>query len=371
MGLAPIERLPVELLQPIFIAAGHNIALIQASTYIAARLSSEYVYHSTCDYYLTEVRAKRAEQTAAQTFIFASRWMTWDFFKSWTVRRFEPAGCLCGLTTDEGCFDAQWPPNFEDASQMVFSRSHLPRLAFVKGRLPKKLLTGSWTQNKVEFLRFLLWITAMSIDWMDSDTARAAITARKRAILERNLEAVELFNHNRRLGRPADLDTVRFTVTEAGCDRSIVYDTLLASNMWHGLKPARHCAELHKWCDSQELETNPKRPWLRKKLLESWIMRSQEEAEDACDPAALELDATTEAYDGGPKDTLMVNDLRWNKARSRTARYRWNIEQQRNHKAKVATMVAQGFALNSKHKLEPASINKETCGAKRTLDEPT
>ena len=71
MVLAPIERLPVELLQPIFIAAGYSIALIEASTYIAARLSSEYIYHSTCNYYLTDVRGTRAELSAVQTYIFA------------------------------------------------------------------------------------------------------------------------------------------------------------------------------------------------------------------------------------------------------------------------------------------------------------
>ncbi|KAI4906727.1 hypothetical protein J4E90_010186 [Alternaria incomplexa] len=311
MGLAPIECLPVELLQPIFIAADHNIALIQASHHIAARLSSEYIYNSTCDYYLTEVRGKRAEQTAAQTFIFASRWMTWDFFKSWIVRRFEPAGCLCGLTTDEGCFDAQWPPDFQDATQMVFSRSHFPRLAFVKGRLPKKLFTGSLTQDKVEFLRFLLWITAMTVDWTNPEVAHATITARKNAMLERNLEAVELFNHNRRLGRPADLDTVRFAVIEAGCDRSIVYDTILVSTMWHGIKPARHCAELYKWCDRQKVEGNPKGQWLWTKLVQSCIERSQEDAEKVHCPGSY-LDAS-DSYDGGPEDTLTVSDLRWNK----------------------------------------------------------
>ncbi|KAI4676292.1 uncharacterized protein J4E88_007206 [Alternaria novae-zelandiae] len=314
MGLAPIECLPVELLQPIFIAADHNIALIQASHHIAARLSSEYIYNSTCDYYLTEVRGKRAKQTAAQTFIFASRWMTWDFFKSWIVRRFEPAGCLCGLTTDEGCFDAQWPPDFQDATQMIFSRSHFPRLAFVKGRLPKKLFTGSWTQDKVEFLRFLLWITALTVDWTNPEVAHAAVAARKNAMLERNLEAVELFNHNRRLGRPADLDTVRFAVIEAGCDRSIVYDTLMAANIRHGPGRPRHSAELYKWCLSQVAEGNQKGLWLRMKLEESRIMRSEGEAKEAPNAGlVMELNASTRDYDGGPEDTLTVNDLRWNK----------------------------------------------------------
>ncbi|KAG9193956.1 hypothetical protein G6011_03991 [Alternaria panax] len=312
MVLAPIERLPVELLQPIFIAAGHSIALIQASSYIAARLSSEYVYHSTCDHYLTEVHGKRAELSAVQTYLFASRWMTWNFLKFWIMRRYSSTGCLCGQTPEEGCFDAQWPPNFEDASQMIFSRSHLPQIAVVKGRIPKKLLYGPWNQDKIEFLRFLLWITAMTVDWMNAETAQVAINGRKQAVMEQNLEAVELFNHNRRLGRHADLETVRFAVMHAGCDRSIVYDTLLAANLWYNKKNARYHAELHEWCHSRTAEGDPKGRWLQRKLRESCIMSSQEEAEAMFAPARRDLDPTTEAYDGGAEDMLIEHKLHWN-----------------------------------------------------------
>jgi hypothetical protein len=376
MVLSSIECLPVELLQPIFIAAEHNIALIQASPYIAARLSSQYVYHSTCNYHLTEVRGKRAEQSAVQTFIFASRWMTWEFFKSWILRRFGPAGCLCGRTADEGCFDAQWPPNFKDASQMVFSRSHLPCLAFVKGRLPKKLLSGPLTQDKIEFLRFLLWITAMTVDWTDEETAHAAVTARRQAMLDRNLQAVELFNHNRRLGRPSDLETVRFAVTEAGCDRSIVYDTLLAANIWHGRKSPRYSPELHEWCDAQTAERDPKGSWLRKKLEESGVLKRQEQVEEFRNQGPLELDATTEAYDGGPEDTLTVNVLQWNKVCS-DPRSLWYhilpflflvvdfaaflIEPRRGRSSQTATVIAKTPA-NTGAPCPIFSINKRHAG---------
>ncbi|CAN9474172.1 unnamed protein product [Alternaria alternata] len=311
MVLAPIERLPVELLQPIFIAAGHSIALIEASTYIAARLSSEYIYHSTCNYYLTDVRGTRAELSAVQTYIFASKWMTWSFFKSWIMRRYGLAGCLCGRTPKEGCFDAQWPPNFEDTSQMLFSRSHLPQISVVKGRIPKKLLSGPWTRDKIEFLRFLLWITAMTVDWMDPETAQVVIDGRKQAMLDRDLEAVELFNHNRRLGRPADLGTVLFAVMHAGCDRSIVYDTLLAANMWYGRKTARCSAELHKWCKSRIANGDPKGRWLQKKLWESCILDHRGDAETH-EHIRQHLDPTTEAYEGGPEDMFTTHKLHWN-----------------------------------------------------------
>jgi hypothetical protein len=318
MVLAPIERLPVELLQPIFIASNHDVALIKASPYIAARLSSEYIYHSICDYHLTEVRDNRAQQSAAQNFIFVSKWMTWAFFKTWMLRRFASNGCLCDRTQDEGCFDAQWPPNFEDATKMVFSRSHLPRLAFVKARIPMKLLCGPWTQDKIEFLRFLLWITSMSVDWHDSETSQAAVEGRRRAILERNLEAVELFNHNRRLGRAADLEAVYFAVTAAGCDRSIVYDTLLAASLWNTHGKFRHSAELHGWCEARIAEGDPKGTWLQKKLEESRILSNEKEAEQENErnhnrTGRENLDPDTGAYEAGPEDGLIVHQLAWNK----------------------------------------------------------
>lgn len=318
MGIAPIESLPIELLQPIFITSGHNVALLQASAYIGARLSSEYIYNSACDYHLTQTLDGRANQSAAQTYIFASKWMTWAFFKSWVVRTFKHNGCLCGLTPDGGCFDAQWPPDFEDATTMVFSRSHLPRFAFVKGRIPKKLLQGPWTQDKIQFLRFLLWITSMTVDWNDTETRKIAVEGRKQAMLERNLEAVELFNHNRRLGKTTDLSTVHFAVMEAGCDRSIVYDTLFTANLSCMRVGSWDCAQLEKWCEDRIKEGNLKGQWLRTKLAE--LRGSQKK--DRIHPgdgisysskAGGGLDPEVGDYDGGAEDQLVVNELEWNK----------------------------------------------------------
>jgi hypothetical protein len=307
MPLPGIEKLPVELLQPIFFSSGHNIALLQASDRIAARLSSDYVYHATCCRYLKDVLDDRIIQTAAQTYIFARRWMTWAFFKSWIVRAYASSGCLCGLTPDQGCFDAQWPPNFENATEMVFSRSHLPRLAFVKARIPRKLLRGPWTLDKVQFLQFLLWITSMSVDWQDMDVRKTAIAGRLQAIKERNVEAVELFNHNRRLGKVADLSLVRFAVLECGCNRSIVYDLLFTATMW-GTVTLWDCAELDTWCQERIKANDPKGKWLDIKLKELRIHRP---------PGKIylpgnRLDSKAGDYDGSADDQLVVKQHKWN-----------------------------------------------------------
>lgn len=315
MSTTLIESLPVEILEPIFIHSGHNVALIQASGRIGAKLSSDYIYRSTCDRHLTGFLDNRTEQVIAQTFIFASRWMTWSFFKSWVEKAYKPKGCLCGLEPSEGCFDAQWPPNFEDATQMVFSRSHLPQIAFIKGRIPKKLLRGPWDGDKVQFLRFLLWTTSMTVDWKDPEALRTARSGRLQAIKERNLEAVELFNHNRRLGKVATTELINFAVMEAGCDRSIVYDLMFTASMW-GIDNDWTCPELESWCEKRIREGSPKGQWLRIKLEE---LRASSKPREACQGDEIryrripgsEVHRAAGDYHHIVDDQLVVNQHRW------------------------------------------------------------
>ncbi|KAF2026463.1 hypothetical protein EK21DRAFT_74083 [Setomelanomma holmii] len=329
MSATSIEKLPVELLQPIFFASGYNTALLLASPRISVRLSSEYVYGPVCDYHLTNVSNDRARQLESQTLIFASRWMTWSYFKSWIMRAFASKGCLCGMTPDEGCFDAQWPPNFEDGTQMVFSRSHLPRLAFVKARIPRKLLQGSWTSDKVQFLRFLLWLTSMTIDWRKAEVREAAINGRHQAILEHNLEAVELFNHNRRLGKVASLSTVRFAVIEGDCNRSIVYDAMYTAQMW-GSGISWECAELDQWCEGRTKTGDPKGLWLKTKLVELRApsrvgnIYQDEGLGYRCLPGG-ELDQCAGDYEGGADDRLVVKQHKWHQVSYVYSFLRWSF----------------------------------------------
>lgn len=315
MIIAPIERLPVELLQPIFTSSGYNLALVQASTILGARLSSEYVYHNTCDHYLRDQCGGYIVRSAAQRVIFASRWMTWSFFKSWIVKTYGSRGCLCGLSPEEGCFDAQWPPNFEDATNMVFSRSHLPRLAFVRCRLPNKLFSGQWTVDNVQFLRFLLWTTSMTVDWQDSEARQLVLEGRRRAFLENNLSAVELFNHSRRLGRPPTLETVQFAVIDAGCDRSVVYDTLRSAYRRCSTSDAWNYSVLHQWCDQRIWDNNIRGVWLRGILQSLRHFELGSFDKTMCRDALFSriVDAAAEAYSDNFCDELIRNELPWNK----------------------------------------------------------
>jgi hypothetical protein len=316
MTLSAIECLPVELLQPIFFLSDCNIALIQASNHLGARLSHDYVYNETCSRYLAgPMDGHRIAQTAVQTYIFATKWMTWTFFKSWILRHYAPIGCLCGAAEKEKCFDSQWPPDFENATNMVFSRSHLPHLAFFKARLPKKLLRGPWTTDKVQFLQFLLWTTSMTVDWDDAETRETAIKGRLQAMRERNLDAVVLFNHNRRLGKGADLSILRFAVIHCDCDRSIVYDTLVTGKLWNRITFEDNFAELGEWCQQRILVGDPKGQWLKTKLMEATLPnrpgQGPDGSRDRRGSAALRLNREAGDYDGGPQDQLVVKHHKW------------------------------------------------------------
>ncbi|KAF3047045.1 hypothetical protein E8E12_010763 [Didymella heteroderae] len=326
MSIAAIERLPVELLQPIFASSGYNIALVQASAILGARLSSEYVYHNICDHYLKDQCDDFAVRSAAQRAIFASKWMTWSFFKSWLVKTYETKGCLCGLTPEEGCFDAQWPPVFENATSMVFSRSHLPRLAFVRCRIPKKLLGGPWTIDKIQYLQFLLWTTSMTVDWQDPETRQRAFDGKRQAILEKNLGAVELFNNVRRLGRPPTLETVRFAVAEGGCDRSIVYDTLKSAYRWSSSSEVWDYSALYQWCDQRIWDNDNRGVWLRGILqsLRHSELGSYDKSMGRDASFSKIVDAAAEAYSDDFCDQLIRNELPWNKERRQIGWFYWS-----------------------------------------------
>jgi hypothetical protein len=115
MALSPLEKLPTELIQPIFLLSGPNLALPLASHHIANKLSQDYIYHSICTEYLIDPHHEHThvERSRNQTRIFAKKWMTWEYFKSFLIKTYETHGCLCGKSTEMGCFDAQWPPDWE------------------------------------------------------------------------------------------------------------------------------------------------------------------------------------------------------------------------------------------------------------------
>ena len=207
---------------------------------------------------------------------------------------------------------------------MVFSWSHLPVFAYVKCRIPVKLLQGPWKTDKIQFLRFLLWTSSMTVEWADPDTMKIALAGRQEAILEHNLEAVELFNHNRRLGKVPGLDQVRFAVVDGGCDRSIVYDLMATARSWGLRGTGWECEILDNWCESRP--NDPKAKWLALKLQE---LRSTVHGIDTTSRTEKspinrqvglksyrefgQLDPNTGDYDNIDGDRLTIGNHHWNR----------------------------------------------------------
>jgi hypothetical protein len=106
----------------------------------------------------------------------------------------------------------------------------------------------------------------MSVDWADKNAVRVAVQGKREAIMDRNLDAVHIFSRTRRLGRAPNLELVKFAVLEAGCDRSIVLDLMIAAREWGHRR--WNDVELDAWVARQEAKGEPKGKWLRTKLEE-------------------------------------------------------------------------------------------------------
>jgi hypothetical protein len=131
---------------------------------------------------------------------------------------------------------------------------------------------------------------------------------------------VELFNHNRRLGKFSTLSMVRFAVIESGCDRSIVFDTISTAAKW-GSVVSWECEELDEWCKERFQAGDPKGQWL-KTILEELRTTSQSgnnyssSVADCKRLAIIQLDSSTGDYTGGVEDQLVVRPSKYEQVRS-------------------------------------------------------
>jgi hypothetical protein len=274
--LAPLETLPTEIIQDIFLRClDPNLPL--SSLHISAQLQDFHIYNELCDYafgYSTPPSfAKPQRCVENQTELFQRRWMTWPFFKQYLTKRVPPSACGCPvyLSCNEpgGCSEFQLEtkdPNttgVKTFSKVPYGGSG-PQPLDIRGALPKKLTRGPWTEDKLSFLRCLLRITRMSVDWADKAAIRTASQGKRDAIMERNLDAVHMFSRVRRLGKAPNLALVKYAVLEANCDRSIVLNLMTAAKEW-GLRQWNDW-ELDVWIVREEAQGNPKAKWLRIKL---------------------------------------------------------------------------------------------------------
>jgi hypothetical protein len=267
--LAPIERLPTEITQDIFLQS-LNLSFPRASLSISQKLNDLYIYNTVADHafkFKDPFPRKVPESVVEnQTQLFSMRWMTWDFFTQYLSRHVKSKSCGCpiGIKCHDkaGCGGQDSSEN--QASKYSYNEIYLPGIPDIRCSLPTKLTRGPFTDDKISFLLCLLRISKMSVDWANKDAVRIASLGKREAIMERNLDAVHMFSRVRRLGKAPNLKLVKFAVMEAGCDRSIVLNLMTAAKEWGHRR--WNDVELDAWVARQEAKGNPKGKWLRIKL---------------------------------------------------------------------------------------------------------
>ncbi|KAF2757646.1 hypothetical protein EJ05DRAFT_396401 [Pseudovirgaria hyperparasitica] len=245
-----LEILPLEILQDIFLRT-HNIDFALCSPRIGARLSSSYCYHLVCYKYFYESLSDYASR----------RFYAWEKIDISRVRDLQ--GRLMNMRWMTPTFFKGFLDYMETIST---SHLHTVKCCLVHLRIPVKFLRGSLNMDRIDFLQFLLDETPLRLDWNCTETRLALSSAKKNAILQSNTAAVMLFVHERRLGKPPDIDLIRFAVLTAGCDRTVVFMLMQAARRW-GLRVWQDEA-IDEWVRQAKIDCNPKGAWLELKLLE-------------------------------------------------------------------------------------------------------
>lgn len=287
--LAPIEKLPAEIIQDIFKRCW-NLNLPLASLHISSKLASTHIYDQFCDLNFDcsipfNTRTSQGFRNPIEA--FERRWMTWGYFEQYLARRIPPKRCGCPIHVT--CHEEHpLEMNGDNDGQISFFSSPVSTgsLEF-RCQLPTKLTRGPWTTDKVNFVRCLLQISKMSVDWANNESVRIAGRGKREAIMERNLDAVHMFSRARRLGKAPTLNLIKFAVIEGGCDRSIVFNLMTAAKEW-GLRRWND-PELDAWIVRQEVEGNRKGSWMRVKLDEVRYGRMPDASTGDCEGELLEV----------------------------------------------------------------------------------
>jgi hypothetical protein len=269
--IAPIEALPAEILQEIFLLTDMDVHLPRASLTLSCKLSDPYVLSLFCEkaFRTTSLSPNQAmnyrerqKRVLLQRQLFGMRWMTWSFFSPFLQRW---KNQISARKSSRSCLSQthrQIAGGFHSARGRL--SEPCPFIPEVICSLPDKLLRGPFTKDKLNFLRCLLSISNASVDWANKESVRLSILAKREAILERNLEAVHLLSGTRRLAKAPNLELVKFAVIEGGCDRSIVLELMTAAREWGHRRWAD--VELDAWVAREAAQGSLKARWLRIKL---------------------------------------------------------------------------------------------------------
>ncbi|KAI9783238.1 MAG: hypothetical protein M1839_004078 [Geoglossum umbratile] len=186
--LSLLERLPTELLQSIFVLSD-NLQLPLASPILAQLLSSRHVYTALCSRAFP-AHTDEHDDPDLQSALLRQPWFTLEFLEAMTQRR--------GLSRGAG----------------------FPELRFQSARVPARLVSAPWTEEKMEMLEKLLAYNAQ-VDWFNTTTGEEAEQGLRDAILEGCIRAVRLLLRED-VGVTVSTELLKLAVFQGGCKRDIV-----------------------------------------------------------------------------------------------------------------------------------------------------
>ncbi|KAF2502469.1 hypothetical protein BU16DRAFT_9826 [Lophium mytilinum] len=285
-SLSPLENLPVELLQKVFLYA-ENVALARSSPYIAAAVSSEHIIQhfamrvlfpreeavtvdqraggtdsdAMSDSPVTAHVGGQSERRSARlirntgrlwrrytdsffkdsTDILACRFMTWERFKR----------CVqLGLPT----FDASY---FDHPYRLPSTFQEMKHLE--KEQIPRKLLCGPWTSDKAAFLYFLTFVGLRAPRSCES----IANEGLREAVSQQSPRAVAALVSPYVMARPTT-KLLRSAVIDHDCHLAIVRLLITPWEDGTGTPPFLDFedVELARWIETQKCRGSPKGSWL-------------------------------------------------------------------------------------------------------------
>lgn len=213
VDLSNLEALPNEMIQAIFVHSG-NLDLPSTSSNLNDRLSGkqlQWELTSNClalvIMYKEDNRAT-AEALASATRLLNSRFMTWDFFRSWLDFQSETRALV--LETDASA-EERPPSRYADIWRALCpSPQLLP---------PSKVLHGPWSSDRVAFLEVFSSHATGNAPVLDGIAAEIAYEGLIQAVEQQSLDVIKLL---RKLQVQPDQDILRKAVIDLDCDKSIV-----------------------------------------------------------------------------------------------------------------------------------------------------
>ncbi|KAF2770433.1 hypothetical protein EJ03DRAFT_67803 [Teratosphaeria nubilosa] len=246
-----LEQLPAEIVQDIFVKSS-NMNLLLTCKSLMNQLSSRHLYMTLTSSIMEPFKSGNAEpedvQILAARRLLSCNFVTWDFWTAWLDETFPPAE----PDESKNCTETARTATYY-VSLTARELSHLPGLP------PRKLLSGPWTPDKLNFLRATSRPGFSIVDQSSADSELAQ-EGLQQAVAEGSLEGANLMFQN--LGQRPTTDLLCKAVIEYGCNEAVV-ELLLdrGGQELDLLEPA-----LWSWADKTDRRGDEKGSWLIKQL---------------------------------------------------------------------------------------------------------